>query len=280
MAVYHQTAHPQTRPRARTWSRALRVALIVCALGLALLPIPVTWFRLLPAYRMQGRFLLFYAPVVSLLLLGYVFYVRDSIARVLFADILSPIGDADPYYGPTTGESVRKFVRRVRAGVLALLPPVLLATSFFCVARYTSRLNQSVDRVLAASDSAVTSDSAAASVHRGKSAGVSRRRDRNLPETERLQQADSEPTPGIEAFTPAQARARALGRTAIGNIPLFVELSALYIGIFASAMLALVLMALKEYATEAIGLTEQELVFSTWSSEPEISESKQVPREP
>ena len=32
-------------------------------------------------------------------------------------------------------------------------------------------------------------------------------------------------------------------------------------------MLALVLMALKEYAKEAIGLTEQDLVFSGWSSE-------------
>ena len=149
-----RTAHPETRPRARTWSRALRVALIVCALALAVLPIPVTWFGLLPAYRMQGRFLLFYAPVVCLLLIGYVFYVRDSIARILFADILSPIGDADPYYGPTAGESVRKFVRRVRAGVLALLPPVLLATSFYCVARYTSRLNQSVDRVVAADSAA------------------------------------------------------------------------------------------------------------------------------
>jgi hypothetical protein len=266
-----RTAHPETRPRARTWSRALRVALIVCALGLAVLPIPVTWFGLLPAYRMQGRFLLFYAPVVCLLLIGYVFYVRDSIARILFADILSPIG-ADPYYGPTTGESVRKFVRRVRAGVLALLPPVLLATSFYCVARYTSRLNQSVDRVVAA-------DSAAASDGRGESTGTALRHDRDSAKSDGSERVDGEAPSVGEPLTRAEVRARALGGTSIGNIPLFAELSALYIGIFASAMLALVLMALKEYAKEAIGLTEQELVFSTWSSEPQANDTTPVPRE-
>jgi hypothetical protein len=271
--------HPQTRPAARTWSRALRVALIVCALGLAVLPLPVTWFGLLPAYRMQGRFLLFYAPVVCLLLLGYVFYVRDSIARILFADILSPIGDADPYYGPTTGESVRRFVRRVRAAVLALLPPVLLAASFYCVARYTSRLNQSVDLVVAMADSAARSDSAAAVGSRGKSPAASLRRDRNSAGIDSSQQARSATTTGRGPITQAEFRARALGQTTIGNIPLFAELTALYIGIFAGAMLALVLMALKEYAKEAIGLTEQDLVFSGWSSEA-ATDATHATREP
>ena len=90
---------------------------------------------------------------------------------------------------------------------------------------------------------------------------------------------DGEPSSLGEPLTRAEVRARALGGTAIGNIPLFAELSALYIGIFASAMLALVLMALKEYAKEAIGLTEQELVFSAWSSEPQASDTTPVPRE-
>jgi hypothetical protein len=272
-----RTAHPQTRPRAPTWSRALRVALIVCALGLAILPVPVTWFGLLPAYRMQGRFLLFYAPVVCLLLLGYVFYVRDSIARTLFADILSPIGDVDPYYGPTAGESVRKLVRRVRVWVLALLPPVLLATSFYCVARYASRLNQSVDAVIAA-DSAAAADGSTLP-GRADSTAAPRRHDRNSTGSESSEQAEGGETPGGELLTQADARAQALGQTTIGKIPLFAELSALYIGVFASAMLALVLMALKEYAKEAIGLTEQELVFSTWSPESAESDTTAVPRE-
>jgi len=242
---------------------------------LAVLPIPVTWFGLLPAYRMLGLFLLFYAPVVCLLLLGYVFYLRDSIARTLFADILSPIGDADPYYGPTAGESLRKFGRRIRAGVLALLPPVLLATSFYCVARYTSRLNQSVDLVVAAADSAAGSTVQ----DRGEAIPERPRHDRNSGAAEGSPPAERERRPDGEAPTRAEARARALGRTTIGNIPLFAELSALYIGIFASAMLALVLMGLKEYAKEAIGLTEQELVYSALSSEAEASDTAPVPRE-
>jgi hypothetical protein len=38
-------------------------------------------------------------------------------------------------------------------------------------------------------------------------------------------------------------------------------------------------MALKEYAKEAIGLTEQELVFSTWGSGSAESDTTPVPRE-
>ena len=257
-------AHPHGRPKTRTWSRALRVVLIVCALALALLPVPVTWFGLLPAYRMHGRFLLFYAPVVCLLLLGYLFYVRDSIARILFADILSPIGDADPYYGPTPRESLRKLIRRIRAAGLALLPAVLLGVSFYCVTGYAKRLNHSVDLVVAA-DSAVEAERGARGVT--DSTAASRQKNRKGTSTQQLPRLSTRAVAGGDSLTQAEARADILRQTTIGNIPLFAELTALYIGIFASAMLGLVLMALKEYAKEAIGLTEQELVWSAWSSE-------------
>jgi hypothetical protein len=59
-------------------------------------------------------------------------------------------------------------------------------------------------------------------------------------------------------------------RTAgVDAIPLFTELTALYIGIFASAATALVLMALKEYAKDTMGLSEQDIVFGGLRNAPE-----------
>ena len=47
----------------------------------------------------------------------------------------------------------------------------------------------------------------------------------------------------------------------IDGIPLFQELTALYIGAFGAASIALVLMALKEHAKEAMGLSEEDLML-------------------
>ena len=85
-------------PAGPSYAAVVRRALIVGALLVSLLPGPVTALGVLPAYRTHARFLVFYAPLVCLLVLGYLFYVRDTLARVLFADILDPPGAPDPYY--------------------------------------------------------------------------------------------------------------------------------------------------------------------------------------
>jgi hypothetical protein len=52
-----------------------------------------------------------------------------------------------------------------------------------------------------------------------------------------------------------------LQTTGVDDIPSFTRLTILYIGIFLSAEIALILMALKEYAKEAMGLTERDLML-------------------
>lgn len=52
------------------------------------------------------------------------------------------------------------------------------------------------------------------------------------------------------------------------DIPLFTRLNILYIGIFLSAEIAFILMALKEYAKEAIGLTEWDLMLGLGPTAP------------
>jgi hypothetical protein len=50
----------------------------------------------------------------------------------------------------------------------------------------------------------------------------------------------------------------------IVDIPRLAELTALYLGAFVALLIAITLMALKEYAKEALGLSEHELMFGRY----------------
>src|SRR6187551_4020889 len=102
-----------------SYSRAFRRGLTASALVLAVLPIPVTALHLLPTYRVHARFLIFYAPVVCLLLVAYLFYLRDVLARMMFADILNPPAEYDPYRPPAVATAFRRLTRRARSVLLA-----------------------------------------------------------------------------------------------------------------------------------------------------------------
>jgi hypothetical protein len=60
---------------------------------------------------------------------------------------------------------------------------------------------------------------------------------------------------------PALVRQQVLRTAELDDIPMFNELCALYIGSFAAALTAVILMALKENAKEAMGLSEQDLIL-------------------
>jgi hypothetical protein len=50
----------------------------------------------------------------------------------------------------------------------------------------------------------------------------------------------------------------------IDDIPRLAELTVLYVGAFVALLVAVALMALKEYAKEALGLSEHELMFGRY----------------
>jgi len=261
-------------------SGLLRAALLGCALFLALLPIPVTLLRLLPAYEMHARFLAFYTPLVCLLALAYLVYVRDSLARLMFASILNPLPEPDPYYRMSAAEAVQRRFRQVQGIVLALLPALLLATSFYCLVRYTDRLRESM--AIAATQpievpetgeevGRATPDSTGDSA--AEAAPAAARERERATKTSRAGAVDTTPAavaPAAPEPGAAPPRETVLQGTKIDAIPMFTELTVLYIGIFVSALLALILMALKEHAKEAMGLSEQELVVGRYASTADV----------
>ncbi|MBA2459316.1 MAG: hypothetical protein H0V43_10230 [Gemmatimonadales bacterium] len=254
---------------ALSYSPMLRRAFNGAALTVAVLPIPVALLHLLPAYRIHNMFLVFYAPLICLLTLGYLLYVRDALARTMFKHLLKPLPRDSGYYPERASVRLRRLWAAVRNAILTLLPAFLLLTSFGCVMRYTTLLNRSValasevltERLVPSEDVGMLT------IPPPESAAKPTR----LPARTTGKRAQTEDR-GVAVDTtvartegsPAQSavlRRRVLEVAETADIPYFVELTMLYIGSFLAALGAFVLMGLREYAKEALGLSERDVVL-------------------
>jgi hypothetical protein len=225
----------------------------------AILPAPVGYFQLLPAYTIQTKFLIFYGPLVCFLTLAYLFYVRDSLARAMFADLLDPSPSPDPYYGEPLSASLRRAIRRVRSVVLALLPVALLVTSSYCAVEYLRLMNRSVG--------AAIEQKRTDPAQLGKSGGVRGSAADSTPVTAKVRARrrsaarSSRPDTTDSAPSSDSLRQLVLHTARVDDIPSFTRLNVLYLGIFLAAEIAFILMALKEFAKEAMGLSERDIML-------------------
>jgi hypothetical protein len=238
----------------------------VGAVLLALLPIPVTAFELLPTYYAQSRFLLFYAPTICLLTIGYLVYVRDILARFLFHDTLDPT-EVDPYYG---NQLSRRAWIKIRATILALLPLILIAASLYCVTRYMRRLEQSLavsgqvvlDRLPAAQRGELLRTPATSALPTVRQDSL--RTSGAAPDSVAARRGGTEDLVGT-AVDEAALRRYTLRTANIEDIAYFKELTILYIGTFVCAIAASVLMILREHAKTVLGVSEEGLILEAGS---------------
>ena len=258
-------------PPAPSYSAAARKALAFSAVAITLLPLPITYLGILPAYEVHARFLLFYVPFLCLLTLSYLFYVRDSLARAMFADVLNPPAPPDPYYYERTGQRLGRWFRHLKAITLGILPALLVITSMYCVSRYLGLFNQSVARATAVyveragrgEEVGLTRGKEEVGLTRGKQRGrvpTASARSSRQPVPRDSAAVDTLPQPSDSAAV----RQYLLRASRMESIPEVVELTGLYIGAFVALLVAVTLMALKEYAKEAMGLSEHELMFGRY----------------
>jgi len=202
---------------------------------------------------------MFYGPLVCFLMLAYLFYVRDSLARAMFADLLNPSPDPDPYYGEPVSALLRRAIRRIRNVVLALLPIALLITSSYCAVEYLRLINRSVGEAIEQkrSDPAQLPGSGWG----GDSAPGTTPPDAKIRTGRRSAARSTRPNTAISPLSADSLRQLVLHTAKVDDIPSFTRLNVLFIGIFLSAEIAFILMALKEYAKEAMGLTERDLML-------------------
>jgi hypothetical protein len=255
-AESHQVGTPSS------YSAAARKALALTAAAVTLLPVPVTYFEILPTYQVHGRFLLFYTPFLCLLTLSYLFYVRDSLARAMFADVLDPPQQLDPYYQEPTGERMGRWFRRFKAVLLGILPVFLVISSMYCVSRYLVAFDRSATQATEMYIEQARMAEQAGST-RGKQRGKaltesSRRNAQPVP-------SDSAPADTLPLLSDLPAvREYVLRTSRMQSIPSVIELTGFYFGVFVSLLVAVTLMALKEYAKEAMGFSEYELMFGRY----------------
>ena len=251
---------------AHSYSSTVRSILGFTAFAVTLMPIPIIYFRLLPAYQRHAWFLLFYTPFLCLITLCYLFYVRDSLARAIFANVLDPPPPPDPYYREPLGDRMRRGFRRIKATVLLILPALLVLTSMYCVSRYFGTIDRSValsvesyiERTTPTETGAVTQERE--STGRRKSSRATRPAGPAAPDSATLSAPHSLPLPSDTAAV----RKHVLLTTEIDEIPQLARLTALFVGAFVALLIAVSLMALKEYAKEALGLSEHELMFGRY----------------
>lgn len=247
-----------------SYSAVVRNLLVLSAVVITLLPVPVTYFKILPTYQEHARFLLFYVPFLCLLTTCYLFYVRDSLGRAMFADVLDPPPPPDPYYREPLRERLGRGFRSVKGTVLTILPALLVIASMYCASRYLGVLDRSIALASEAYANRAGVGEESGLVGEGKklrtrapavSGSSTRKRVAPLPVA-----ADTLP----RASDTAGVRQYVLRTSKIDGIPQVVELTGLYVGSFLALLIAVTLMALKEYAKEALGLSEHELVFGRY----------------
>jgi len=229
-----------------TLSPRVRSVLYAAAIAIAVAPILVGALGLVPTYRDQGRFLIYYAPFICFISMAYVLYVRDSLARTMFAHLLRP--------ALVTGEErrfsrarVRRLLINTRRLGLMLLPLLLFLGSIACIAEYTSVF--------------------AASLHEAADGGrplfaLSHDRVGSVRPLLTTPHSATRPSPALLIVPDTAAdRHHLLETTPIEQIPYFTALSCLYIGAFLGPLLAVLLMGVREYAKDALELTERDIVL-------------------
>jgi hypothetical protein len=124
MEAEPQPTDPQ---RIKTFARFFKNYMSISAIIAAALPIPVTWFRLIPTYSAHTSLLAVYTSLFCFLLLGFIFYSRHALARWMFPNFFSR-GDR---------LKLRKFV-------VSVLPATLIAASLASLFGYHYLLGISV----------------------------------------------------------------------------------------------------------------------------------------
>jgi hypothetical protein len=260
-------------------------ALALAAFLLGLLPVPYVALGLLPVYHMHARFLVFYTPVVCLLVLGYLFYIRDNVARVLFAEVIASGVAADPEFYDAEEGVARGLGVRLRSAIFILLPILLLGVSLYCLTRYVDRFTASVATAGQVMLERLPADQTPDSAVKADAPAETRRR--QVSDTVRAvspAEIGTEAAPSVETRLAAlralpgysqdlnPLRTYTLRQASIDDIPHFMELTTLYIGAIVPALAAVFFVLLKEYARRAMGLSDREVILRTRNEDPLVTD--------
>ena len=99
----------------------------------AALPIPVTAFSLIPTYSAHTKILSTYTPLFCFLTLGFIFYIRHSLARLMFPEHLRMTAG---YERPSGRIDLRHIGQQWMKRFVMFLPALLILASVGCIMYY------------------------------------------------------------------------------------------------------------------------------------------------
>jgi hypothetical protein len=127
-------AEPANAERIRSFAQFFKSYMSVSAIVAAALPIPVASFKLIPTFAYQTKYVTVYTSMFCFLLLGFIFYSRHSLARLLFPAAIS---------APMTSPE-RRGLARIPINPITWLPLWLILASLTCVFTYHQLLRATI----------------------------------------------------------------------------------------------------------------------------------------
>lgn len=217
--------------RIKAFANFFKNYMSVATIVVASLPIPIAAFKLIPTYSSQTAFLSTYTSLFCFLTLGFLFHSRHRLARWMFPNRFRLSPPHKSYKAYNTGKQL-----------VRVLPLILIVLSVIFIFSYHFFLRISVEyvkeKVLGVTEQAITSNSF-------------------LP-------VNSESA--LQFFGTTDIKASILNsefilnKTDQNSIPYDLPIIATYIAVFVAAETAFILMALKEYLQDLIGIEEIELI--------------------
>lgn len=256
--------------RIEAFARFFKRYMGVSSLVVAALPVPVTLAGLIPTYQSQRGFLSTYTSLFCFLLLAFIFYSRHRLAPLLF-----------PTYFECRREGRLSPVTLFFCKVMSTLPLILIVGALLCVFAYHDVLNDSIDAHFGPMRQAATALQKGEAELKQSEEAMGRLEAENKTEALfgkgtmlkeeimhraevmrrlelNLEKEEKKIALGIEKY--GSWDKYMLATTSQDQVPYGVLLLVFYLGTFLLSESAFILMAIREYMQDVIGISERELI--------------------
>lgn len=233
----HSETLPTDPRRVKAFASFFKNYMSVSSLIVAALPVPVTAFGALPTFADHKAPLATYTSLFCFLALGFIFYLRHSLARWMFpqpvAQAGSGLGGSEEAAGRHAEATRAARLQAIRATGIGILPLLLILASAYLVYRYHSELGQAV-------------------------ADMARQMatPKGDPKTVCADLSPGQMMVLCNVLSPKEI----LARSYPGIQQLGATLMPLYIGMFVCAEAAFILMATREYVQDLLLLSDIEVI--------------------
>ena len=224
-------AEPTEAVRVRRFLTFFKGYMSLSTLIVAALPVPVTMLEFIPTYAAHTKLLSVYTSLFSFLLVAFVFYSRHSLAQWFF---------------PALAKNGKTLLTRF----VAALPFLFICLSLTLLFAYQYTLQESLTK-----DTRIGRHAMAEILF--KDIRIAKEKGLTDEETSGIYLKHLE---SMANFEELMSMEKILKRNRLQDVPYSLTLIGLYLGFFLATEAAFVLMALREYLQDLLGISDEALI--------------------